>query len=157
MKLYIKQKVFSWRNRFYIKDDTDNNKYYAEGKMFTWGRQLSVYNENKQMVAFIKQQLFTLMPRYTIEIGSKETIIRRKFTFFIPKYSIDNSTWTMEGNFLAHEYQLIDVNKPIMNISKKWFTWGDSYELDIHDKNHELICLCIALVIDCIDASSNNN
>ena len=32
MKLYLKQKVFSFRDRFYVKDDAGNDCYYVEGR-----------------------------------------------------------------------------------------------------------------------------
>jgi uncharacterized protein YxjI len=35
-----------------------------------------------------------------------------------------------------------------MRLSKKWFTWGDSYELDIVNPQDELLCLCVTLSVD---------
>ena len=35
-----------------------------------------------------------------------------------------------------------------MDIHKEWFTWGDSYELDISDPAYELTALGIVLAID---------
>ena len=32
MKLYMKQKVFSWADRFTIKDEYGADKYYVEGQ-----------------------------------------------------------------------------------------------------------------------------
>ena len=69
MKLYIKQRVFSWRDRFTIKDESGNDRYAAEGE---------------------------------------------------------------------------------------FFTWGDSYELDITDGINELPCLCVALAVDCAMAVQNS-
>ena len=37
MKLYIKQKVFSWGDKFTVKDEFGNDKYIVEGEIFTWG------------------------------------------------------------------------------------------------------------------------
>ena len=42
-----------------------------------------------------------------------------------------------------------------MRLSKKWFSWGDSYELDIADQRNELLCLCVALAVDCALAMQN--
>lgn len=42
-----------------------------------------------------------------------------------------------------------------MNIHKEWFTWGDSYELDILDPKYELISLGIVLAIDKATAAAN--
>ena len=38
MKLYIKEKVFSWGDKFTVRDVYGNDKYIVEGEMFTWGR-----------------------------------------------------------------------------------------------------------------------
>jgi uncharacterized protein YxjI len=43
-----------------------------------------------------------------------------------------------------------------MSLSKKWFTWGDSYELDIADPRDEVLCLCITLSVDCVLAAQND-
>ena len=40
MKLYIKQKVFSWGDKFTVKDETGRDRYYVEGEIFTFGRKL---------------------------------------------------------------------------------------------------------------------
>ncbi len=50
---------------------------------------------------------------------------------------------------------LIQVGHTIMNIHKEWFTWGDSYELDILDPDYELISLGIVLAIDTAMAAAN--
>ena len=42
MKLYIKQKVFSWVDRFTVFDETGADKYYVEGEFFSWGKKLHV-------------------------------------------------------------------------------------------------------------------
>ena len=43
MKLYIKQKVFSWGDKFTVKDEAGRDRYYVEGEIFTFGRKLHVY------------------------------------------------------------------------------------------------------------------
>ena len=42
MKLYIKQKVFSWGDKFTVKDATGRDRYYVEGEIFTFGKKLHV-------------------------------------------------------------------------------------------------------------------
>jgi len=156
MKLYIKQKVFSWRDKFVIKDENDHDKYSAEGEIITWGRKLHIYNARGNEVAYIRQKLFTFMPRYDIEVNGQTYTLVREFSFLHPKLRLEGLPWTMEGNFMAHDYQLKDNNDIVMIISKHWFTWGDSYELDIINPRNELLCLCIALAIDCMNAGSSS-
>lgn len=155
MKLYIKQQVFSWKDRFTVGDEAGNIVFEAQGELFSWGRKLHVYNNSMQEVAFIRQKLMSFMPCYYIDIQGQEVCrIVKAFTFFSNNYRIEGIPWSVEGDFLAHEYRLHDGYTTLMQMSKKWFTWGDSYELDIPNPNDALHCLCIALAIDCAMADS---
>ena len=51
MKLYIKQKVFSWGDKFRIYDE--NDKYYVESEVFTFGKKLHLYSQSGSELAFI--------------------------------------------------------------------------------------------------------
>ena len=160
MKLYIKEKVFSWTDRFTVRDDRGNDKYYVEGEFFSWGKKLHVYDLQGREVAFIKQEVWSFMPRYYVLVGGRQVAeIRKEFTFFFPKYSIDGLGWEIDGSFWEHEYEITQNGMPIVTISKEWMTWGDSYELDIANPAHEIVALAVVLTIDCVNEaqrSSNN-
>ena len=151
MNLYLKQKVFSWRDRFYAKDEYGNDRYSIEGELFSWGKKLHIYDAHGREVAFIRQKVFSWRPRFFVEIGGRVVCeIVKEFTFFKPSYRLEGFPWRLEGNFWAHEYALTDGTRQIMQLSKAWFTWGDSYQLTIADQNDELMCLCVALAVDCV-------
>ena len=154
MKLYIRQKVFSWRDKFAVKDEQQNDRWFAQGEIFTLGRKLHVYDTGGTEVAYIRQKLLSFLPRYYIEIGDKEYEFVRELRLFRPKYTIRNLDWVVDGNFLEHEYAVTGGSGGIMRISKAWLSWGDFYELDIVDTQNELLCLCVALAIDCITADA---
>jgi Uncharacterized conserved protein len=158
MKLYLKQQVFSWRDRFFAKDEIGNDLFAVEGEIFTWGKKLHIYDANGTEVAFIRQKILSWMPRYFVEIeGNVVCEIVKELTFFRQSYRLEGLPWHLEGDFWAHEYSLNDKGKQIMRLSKKWFTWGDSYELDIVNPNDALLCLCVTLAVDCALASSSGN
>ena len=71
MKLYIKQKVFSWGDKFTVKDEAGRDRYYVEGEIFTFGRKLHVYDMSGREVAFIKQEVWSWMPRYYVFCGDR--------------------------------------------------------------------------------------
>lgn len=105
MRLYIKQKVFSWGDKFTVKDEAGRDKYIVEGEVFSWGKKLHVYDMMGHEVAFIAQELFTWMPRYKVCIGSREVaVVRREFSFFTPKYVIDGLGWEVSGSFWELSY-----------------------------------------------------
>lgn len=155
MKLYIKEKVFSWNDRFTVKDEAGNDKYIVEGEMFSWGKKLHVYDMNGLEVAFIKQEVFTFLPLYYVFCeGEQVAEIKKEFSFLFPRYTISGLNWEIEGSFLAHDYEIRCNGETIVTISKEWMTWGDSYELEIQDRKDELVALAVVLTIDCVMESN---
>ena len=158
MRLYIKEKVFSWNEQFTVKDENGWDKYYVEGEFFTLGKKLHLLNIHQEEVAFIQQQLWTWMPRYTVSMDGQEIAeIRKEFTFFFQRYVIDGLGWEIEGDVWAHDYEIRKNGRVIVRITKEWFTWGDSYVLDIADPADELVALAVVLTIDCVAEASRNN
>ena len=140
MKLYMKQKVFSWNDRFTVKDAMGNDKYFVEGEFFSWGKKLHVYDRSGREVAFVRQKLWTFLPRYMVSVnGTDVAEIVKEFTFLRPKYSIIGPGWEVDGSFWEHDYEVTENGRPIVSIRKEWMTWGDTYELDIADATQEEI------------------
>ena len=104
MKLYIREKVFSWGDKFFVKDEAGRDKYVVEGEIFSWGKKLHVYDMMGNEVAFIKQELWSWLPRYYVFCGDRQVAeIKKEFTFFFPKYSSEGLGWEIDGRFMAHD------------------------------------------------------
>jgi uncharacterized protein YxjI len=146
----MKQQVFSWKDRFFVKDEYEADCYYVEGEIFTLSKKLHVYDANNREVAFIRQKLLALMPRYYIEIGGRTIEIVKELTLLKPRFRFEGLPWALQGDVWAHEYTLLDGRRVVMQLSKKWLTWGDTYELDIAEPSNALLCLCTALAVDCV-------
>lgn len=58
MKYYIKQKVFSWKDKFIVKDEQNQEAYSVEGEFLSWGKKLHVKDRNGKEVLYIKQNLW---------------------------------------------------------------------------------------------------
>ena len=157
MKLYIKEKVFSWGDKFTVKDEYGCDRYIVEGEVFSWGKKLHVYDIHGREAAFIKQELFTWLPRYTVYSGGREIAqVKKEFTFLFPKYTIGGLGWEIDGSFWEHDYQITQNGSPIVSIRKEWMTWGDSYELDIRNPEDEIVALAVVLTIDCVRESQSS-
>ncbi len=74
--------------------------------------------------------------------------VRQRFAWFGSRFDIEGFDWTAEGNFLAHEFLVSDGSRTVMAVRKAWFTWGDSYELDIGDPADALAAISVMLAID---------
>lgn len=154
MKLYIKEKVFSWGDKFTVKDEMGNDKYEVKGEVFSWGKKLHVCDKMGTEVAFIQQKVLSWMPKFFVFCGDRQVAeIKKKFTFFRPQYIIEGLGWEINGDFMEHQYQITHQGRQIVSISKEWMTWGDSYELDIVNPADEIVALAVVLTIDCVKES----
>ena len=82
MKLYIKEQVFSWGDKFYVMDEHGENKYIVEGEVFSLGKKLHVYDMMGREAAFIRQELMTFLPCFTVSAGGGEIArVKKEFSF----------------------------------------------------------------------------
>lgn len=153
MKLYIRQKVFSWRDKFTVKDELGQDRYFAEGELFTWGKKLHVLDCSGAERAYISQKVWSLKPRFFVTVDGRQMAeIVKEFTFLRPRYSIIGPGWDVEGSFWAHNYFITRNGQTVVTIRKQWMTWGDCYELDIADPGDEIMAMAVVLTIDCVMA-----
>ncbi|SHK08347.1 Uncharacterized protein YxjI [Hathewaya proteolytica DSM 3090] len=158
MYLFIEQKILSFRDRFSVKDELGNDKYFVEGEFMSLGNKLHVYDRNNVELALIQQKLMTLLPKFSVFIGSRQVAeIQKKFTLFHPRYIIEGLNWSVEGDLWDHDYSIVSNGREIITIHKKWMSWGDCYELFIEDGVEELVAVAMVLAIDCVMDASNNS
>ena len=158
MKLYIKQKVFSWGDKFRIYDENQNDRYYVEGEVFSFGKKLHLYSNSGNEEAFIHQKVLSFLPKYYISRNNIDVAqVIKEFTILHQKYTVEGLGWTVTGDFLAHDYEITSGRQKIASISKRWFSWGDTYEIDIADDAHEVMAVCVVLIIDAVIAQSDNS
>ena len=151
MNLYIKQKFFSFKDKFTVKDEYGEDKYIVEGEFFSLGKKLHIYDMAGNEVAFIQQKLLSFLPRYCVFIGDSQIAeIVKQFSLFTPKYEVLGLNWQVAGNFTAHDYEITDNGNPVVLIHKAWGTWSDCYELNIAPGADEIVALATVLAIDCV-------
>ena len=156
--LYMRQRVFSWGDKFEIYDSAGNVKYYVEGEVFTFGKKLHLYDVAGNELAYIEQKIFTFLPKYFIHMPGREPVeIVKEFTFFKPEYSVYGPDWKVVGDFWDHDYEVCDGKAVVAHVYKEWFTWGDAYAINFGFGADEVMALSVVLVIDaCIEAQRNN-
>lgn len=156
MKLYLKQKVFTWGDKFTVYDENGNDRYYVEGEVLTWGKKLHLTDLNGRELAFIRQKITFFLPQYSIIRNNIEIAkVIREFTFFHQEYTADGLGWNVHGDFLAHEYEISQNGRTVAAVSKEWFTWGDAYQINIAPGIDEINALAVVLVIDaCLEQNS---
>ena len=158
MKYCIKQKVFSFKDKFYIYDEQGNEMLYVEGEFFSFGKKFHVYDLNGSEIAFINQKVFSFLPKYYIsKNGSQCAEVTKQFSLFNQEYTVRGPEWRVTGDFFNHEYFIYGMDHTVASITKEWFTWGDTYSVDVASGEDEIIAISVAIIIDAILDQQNNN
>ena len=55
-----------------------------------------------------------------------------------------------EGSFLDHDYHFERAGKTVAEVSKRWFSWADTYGIDIANTEDTVLILATAVVIDLV-------
>ncbi|AGE65510.1 MULTISPECIES: LURP-one-related/scramblase family protein [Bacillus] len=151
IELFMKQKMFSFKDAFHIYDRNEQETFKVEGRFFSLGDSLQMTDTSGKTLVSIEQKLMSLLPRYEISIGGKTVCeVTKKVTFFKPKFVISGLNWEIDGDLWRDEFQLTDGENVRMSVSKKWLSWGDSYHLQIANEEDVLICTAIAIVLDMV-------
>ncbi len=148
MRLFIQQQVFTLGEEFTVRDEHNNVMFYVSGSVFEIPKNFIISDHKHQQVAVIENRVFSFLPKYDIKLINEVVTVQRDISFFYTQISIINRNWTLEGDLFAHEYRVVQGNHPIMRLSKEWFTWGDSYVLDIEYEKDAVLCLAIVIIVD---------
>ena len=158
MKLYIKQQIFSWNDRFSVYDAYENELFTVEGELFSFGKQLAILDRNGNEVYRIEQELFCFRPRYhVVRNGEIQATVVKEFSMFSPYYTVEGPGWEVQGDFFDHDYEITDRGRLVASVQKQWFTWGDTYEISVDDRLYDpAAVLAVAIIIDCVLDSQDN-
>jgi uncharacterized protein YxjI len=153
MRYVMKQKLLSWGDDFTIQDETGKDVYFVDGKMFSLGDQLSFQDMRGNELAQIRQKLFAWGKTYEVYRGGVLAAVVRKemFTFFKCRFTVDvpgPDDLEANGDFLDHEYEFTRGDRTVASVSKRWFSFRDTYGIDVADDEDPVLVLASAVVVD---------
>lgn len=148
MRLLLKQRFFSWFDSYDIYDEYGSTVFSVQGKL-SWGHCLIVYDKYGNEVGMLKEKVLSFLPVFEIYInGVLAGRIKKEFTFFKPKFTLNFNNWTVDGDFFEWDYSVYDGNRQVMTVSKKIWNFTDTYEINVFNDDNALAGLMIALAID---------
>ncbi|WP_153732961.1 LURP-one-related/scramblase family protein [Sporosarcina obsidiansis] len=152
-QLYIKQKVFSMSGKFTVKDQDEKDVYYVEGSLMKIPKTYSIMNPEMKDVALITKKTFSFLPTFFVEVDGQEMVtIKKEFTFLKARYAIDAVGIEVRGNWWDMNFEVIQNGEVIGAVDKHWFTWGDSYQVQIVKEEMETLLVALVVAIDCAKA-----
>ncbi|MCF1685358.1 LURP-one-related family protein [Tetragenococcus halophilus] len=152
-KLYIKQKVFSIGESFTVTDENERPCYFVEGSFFKLPKHFLIYDDHQHEIGKITKKTLALLPKFFVEVDGNEMItLKKELTFLKSRYTISAQEIEIQGNWWDMDFTVFAQGKNMAEITKRWFSWGDTYELTILDESMERLVLSLVIAIDCVKA-----
>jgi uncharacterized protein YxjI len=153
MRYVMRQKLFAITDDYNIADANEQDVYYVDGKLLSLGKNLSFQDMERRELAHIQQKLLNWGPTYEITHNGELVAVVKKelFTLFHCVFHVDepgHEALTAEGNFSDHEYVFTRAGQQVASVSKQWFTFADTYGVDVRDGEDPVLILACTVVID---------
>ena len=156
----VKQKFRFGGERFDIKDDRGVINYQVEGSFFKIPKTFTIYDAHGEQVSEISKEIFTLLPRFNIQLrDGSNFFIRKKLTFLRDKYEFDRLGLRIEGNIWDLNFKLLDDHDQLVaEIKKEIFHLTSTYTVTVLEDSYAdlVISLCVAIdYVEMLESSSS--
>ena len=155
MRYVMRQKLLSLADNFTIKNEQEQDVFLVKGKVFSFGDKLSFQDLAGNEPVFIDQRLLNWSPTYELWKGGEllAVVKRELFSFIHHRFTVDvpgPNDLEAEGDFLDHEYTISRGGSVVATVSKRWFSWADTYGIEIADGEDDVLVLATAVVVDMV-------
>ena len=153
MRFVMKEKLFAWGDDYTIQDEQGRDVFFVDGKALSFGDQLSFQDMHGNELAFIKEKVFTWGKTFEIYRGGTLAAVVNKelFTLFKCRFTVDvpgPADLEAHGDFLDYEYTFTRGEETVASVSKKWFSWADTYGVDVAEGEDAVLILASVVVVD---------
>ena len=149
MKLFFKQRLFSWFDSYDIYDANGDVVYIVKGQL-SWGHRLNIYNPSGEHIGTIKEEKLTLVPRLTLYIADRFVgEINKELSLVKPKFHLDCNDWSIEGD--CQEWDIVVKDSSgveVMHTKRQALALEDSFEINVSNPEDSIYALLVVLAID---------
>ena len=141
--------MFSWFDSYDVYTEANEKLYTVRGQL-AWGHCLKIYDRFDCEVGMVKEKIFSFLPRYEIYLnGLLIGEIKKEFSFFKPKFTINYNGWQVEGSYTEWNYRIYsDTSLLLATVKKELWNFTDTYVIDVMDPQDALSALMLVIAID---------
>ncbi len=159
MYLYIKQKFFSWRDKYKIYDENENLYFDVESESMITMPKFHLTDLSGQELFYIRRRFAFFGAQYEVYQGEHLcATISQRVRWFSAHLDVasDYGDFEIEGDFMGMDYMISCNGVCIGTVHKKWMSWSDCYELKISEEKNAAFFSALVIAIDnCLHDGSN--
>lgn len=154
MRFILKERIFSLRESYYIRDEDGNELFEVAGRLLSLRDKLTLSDRQGNTLATITQKLLTLRPVYTISRNDQpDAKVKKDFINILREgFSVDMEgdlpDLRIQGDIFEHSYTITRDGVTVAQASKKWISLRDSYVVDVAAEEDIVLMLACAIVVD---------
>ena len=148
--LYVNRGSNCLREDFWIVDENGNERYLINGCGSKLPKRIIFSDKDGKEVARINHKAGSVSNKFHIEVaGTRIGTVGIKMSIKAP-YQLDSTDYSIDGNFINPEFEVIKNDRKIGRINKEDSTMKDRYLVSVDDEQEELAILAIVIAVDCI-------
>lgn len=154
MRFILKERIFSLRESYYIRDEQGENLLEVTGRLLSIRDKLTLRDLQGNVLATITGHLIALRPTYTIDRPNQpDATVKKDFINILREgFSVDMAgglpDLRIQGDILEHSYTISRQGVTVAQVSKKWISLRDSYVVDVAEGEDAILLLACAIVVD---------
>jgi uncharacterized protein YxjI len=157
MRYVMRQKLWSWGNDFTIKDDAGVDRFYVDGKVISLRQEMVFEDMDRRPLATVRKRLLSIGNVYDVYHGDqlfavvKENwlpLVRYRFTVDVGNDGPGPGDLSITGDVWNHEYTFEEAGQTVAVVSKRWFSWTDTFGVDVADGADDVLVLACTAVVD---------
>jgi len=152
MRFVLQQRLWSLRDRFQVEDDRRRPVYEFEGKVLTFGAEITMRDHGGRELLRIEQRMLRTRPTFDVLRGRTRaaTVVDDVFPLFRHDLTVrmpHGRDLSIRGDFFRHEYRIARATRTVARVSKRWLTWADTYGVAVtRGEDPELLLACVVVV-----------
>ena len=154
MRYILKERIFSLRESYYIRNEQGDNLLEVTGRLIGLRDKLTLRDMGGNEVATVTKHLIALRPTYTIARPDQpDATVKKDFINILREgFSVDMAgglpDLRIQGDIFEHDYSIARQGVTVAQVAKKWISLRDSYMVDVADGEDPVLLLACAIVVD---------
>lgn len=157
MRYLLKQKMWSFGQSYAITDESGRPAFVVNGRVFSVGDKLSLTTPAGEELVYIEEKLLAWGPTYQLySQGRLAAIVKKElFTFFHAAFDVDAAPigpspndLVATGDFWSWNYTFVRAGRNVATVSTKFFTFTDTYGVEIAEEEDHPLILAATIIID---------